>query len=213
MAGRKNQQLIVPESVHSPSGLKADGTPNVYWLHFKEKLENFQNVPLEQWKDEEILGYLLKRYRDHYNIDFSLSFSGPPTKCPEMYCIRRIKQVFNNDKAWILKEYIDWVFDSIIIPQKTKLESLAFFFSSKLCNKFKSIFRTKNKITRSTELPTNLLSEAVNLQLNLRTYGDLAFIRIAMDDKERDDFSVYQQLFQRLNGLGFDDSILMTLED
>lgn len=215
MARRKAKVVqLTPDKVRQPSGLKNDGTPNAYWRRFSERVYNFENVPLSDWKEEEVLGYLLKRYRDCYDIDFSLSYSGPPTKSPEMYCVRRMMTTVGTEKGWILKQYIDWVFDTIIIPQKTKIQGLAFFFTQRICNQFKVLFRKNNRITRTTELPTPYVNIAVELGLSVCTYGDLAFAKMALDQSpDRDDLSSYSALFNKLKGVGFDSAILNGLNE
>jgi hypothetical protein len=223
MARRKARVIqLTPDTVRQPSGLKADGTPNAYWRRFEKRLQEFEDVPLEEWKEEQVLGYLLKRYRENYGIDFSLSYSNPPTKCPEMYCVRRMLTAIgaydgsapNKIKAHVIKQYIDWVFDTIISPQKTQIKNLAYFFTQNICNQFKAVYKKNKTITRSTELPGNYLDAAIALDVNVRTYGDLAFAKMAIDQApDRDDLSSYTQLFSRLRDIGFDDSILTRLEE
>lgn len=215
MARRKQKVIsLVPDTVNKPSGMKMDGTPNVYWRRFEERLKTFESIPVEEWKEEQVLAYLLKRYREHYGIDFSLSYSRPPTKCPEMYCIRRITTTLGTIKGPALKQYIDWVFDTIIKPQRTQVTTLAFFFTPGICNQFKAKYKKNNKITRSTELPSNYLDAAIALDVSVRTYGDLAFAKMAVDQApERDDLLSYTKLFSKLRDIGFDDSILLGLEE
>lgn len=202
------------KNIRKVSGLKSDGTPNAYWRRFKERLTNFESIPINEWAEEEMLGYLLKRFNDHYGIEFSLSYSGPPSKCPEMYCIRRIMENVGTKKGWIMKEYIDWVFDSIIIPQKTKVESLGYFFNQKICNRFKGVFRERQKITRSTALPNDFIIAAQNNGFDIQCYGDLAFMKMAVDnDPNRTDAFTIRTLLQQLESMGFNTAILNSLED
>ena len=215
MARRKPRTItLTPDSVRQPSGLKNDGTPNAYWRRFEKRLQEFESIPVNEWKEEQILGYLLKRYKDEYGIDFSLSYYGAPSKCPEMYCTRRTLTALGITDGTVVKQYIDWVFDSIIKPQRTQIKSLAFFFTQTICNQFKAKYKKNNKITRSTELPGHYLDAAIALGLSPRTYGDLAFAKMAVDQApDRDDLSSYTQLFNRLRAIGFDDSILLRLEE
>lgn len=204
-------QKTLVKNVRKVSGLKNDGTPNAYWRRFKKRLDDFESVPLEEWKAEEVLGYLLKRYRDHFQIDFSLSYSGPPTKCGEMYCTRRMMETIGTEKGWILKSYIDWVFDTVIIPQKMRIESLGFFFTPKLCNRFKAVFKDSQRITRTTLLPQSFVDVVEDVGVSAESYGDLAFIKMAFDnDPSREQLGM---LFERLESMGFNPAVLDSLED
>jgi len=197
--------------VRKLSGLKADGTPNAYWRRFKERLATFDQTPLDEWGEEQILGYLLKRLSDHYKIEFALSYQGAPTKSPEMYCVRRMMYFVGSQKGWIIKDYIDWVFDTIIAPQKTKVDTLAFFFTKKICQRYRGVFAERQKITRSTELPPNYKKEAEDANLFINTYGELAFAKMALDaDPERQDI---KNLFVHLEDLGFSTAILERLDE
>ena len=213
MARRKTSmmQTLVPDKVRKPSGLKVDGSPNSHWRKFAERLDNFEQVPLEDWKHEEILGYLLKRYRDHFKINFSLSYSGAPGKCGEMYCVNRMLNAIGTEKGWISKQYIDYVYDKIIIPQKVQVDSLGFFFTKKLCDQFRANFAKSQEITRSTELPPEYKGIADKLGVSVATYGDLAFARMALNDTNRDDLKEYSQLFVELEALGFYQRVLDSL--
>jgi hypothetical protein len=213
MAKRTNKKInFIPESISKPSGIKHDGTPNVAWRKFEEKIRSCDNTPLPDWESEHILGHILKRYAEHYGMEFSLSYSGPPTKCSEMFCVKRIMTTVGSQKGWILKDYIDWVFDKIIIPKKTAVTSLAFFFTKDIANQFKAEFKKRSTITKSTELPDNYLNLVTSLNLSACTYGDLAFIKMAVEnDPDRDDFAAYHELFKKLDENGFDISALQTL--
>jgi hypothetical protein len=195
------------------SGLNIDGTPNAYWRRFKERLDTYSDVPVADWKDEHFLGHIMKRYKDQMQIDFSLSYSGPPTKSKEIYCIRRMVAALGTENPHSIKEYIDWVFDAIIIPKKVVISSIAYFFTTNFILSFKAELRKRNRITRATVLPLEIQSLAVGLELDVKTYGDLAFAKAAIeDDPENEDLDVYSLLFVQLKEAGFDESVLSSLE-
>ncbi len=213
MARRKAVKTqLIPDSVTKPSGIKHDGTPNAHWRKFEQRLKAFADIPLSEWKEEEILGYLLKRYTEHYQIDWALSYSGPPSRCAEMYIVRRTMTAVGTQKASIMKQYIDWVFDKDIIPKRKQISSLAYFFAPGLCNQFRAEFRKNSTITRTTELPQDYATIVNGLQLSLNTYGDLAFARMAIQGQSDDTMAPYVLLFNQLRDLGFNESILETLE-
>jgi len=204
---------FVPDKIKKPSGLKNDGSPNVPWRKFKERIDNFESVPVDEWGDEEVLGYIAKRYKDHYEIDFGLSYSGPPSKCGEMFLIRRMKYKIGTEKGHILKDYINWVFDKILIPQKMSLTSLAFFFTEKIVQQYRAEFKKRHVITKSTELPNDFIDIASQLELPLNTYGDLYFVKAAIDqDPDREDFTIYKQFLSQIKDKGFNEEILKSLE-
>jgi len=195
------------------SGLKADGKPNAYWRRFKERLDNYADIPVKDWNEEHVLGHILKRYKDQVGMEFSLSYSGPPSKCKEIYCVRRMINFLGAEDGETLKKYIDWVFDTIIIPSNTTISSIAYFFTTNFVLKFKQQMRSESKITRTKKLPENIINLAVGLELDVETYGDLAFAKVAIEnDPKNEDLEVYFRLFTELKEIGFDETVLNSLE-
>jgi hypothetical protein len=195
------------------SGLKIDGTPNKAWTTFKERLDSYADIPLAKWTAEEALGHILKRYRDHMGVELSLSHSGPPTSCSEIYCVKRMILALGISEGQTVKDYIDFVFDKYIMPNKVTFSSIAYFFTTNFIFEFKKKFRKDNKITRSTEIPDRYKTVIASLSLDVKTYGDLAFAKVAIsDDPNNQDLAVYSQMFEELKGVGFDESVLGRLD-
>lgn len=188
------------------SGLKTDGSPNAHWRKFKERLDQHNSVPVENWTAENILGYLLSKYKTHYQVDWTLSYSGSPSKCAEMYAIRRMMAALSIDNEKI-KEYIDWVF-STIIKDGFQLKSIGLFFTPDVINRFKTQFKKSKRITRSTQLPSDL--ESITGML-IMTYGDLAFAKMAIESSP-EDYPEYAVMFEQLRANGFDETVLEFLE-
>ena len=210
-------QKLAPDSVKKPSGLKKDGTPNASWRKFSERLEEYDNSPIKEWKAENLLGYIFKRYSDHYETSFSLSYSGPPSKCSEIYCVKRMLFVLNGENIdmELSKSYVDWAFDKIIIPKKMEIQSLAFFFTAKLIREFKSQYKKLNKITRANPLPKYVEDLVTDCGLgdSIATYGDLAFAKKAIDSNpDNEGYQVYRDMFFLLKNKGFDINILQRLD-
>lgn len=206
MATRKKQKGKL-------SGLNADGTPNAYWRRFKERLDNYEETAIQDWKAEHILGHILKRYKDQMGVEYALSYSGPPTKCKEIYCTKRMLLALGTEDGQTAKNYVDWVFDTVIIPGKVAISSIAYFFTTSFILRFKAERRRKSQISRATELPPDIKSVVENLSLDVKTYGDLAFAKVAIDDDPgNEELSVYFRLFMDLKDKGFDESVLSTLE-
>jgi hypothetical protein len=197
--------------VRKTSGLRADGTPNAYWRRFKQRLESYEDISINKWDAECALGHILKRFKEHMGIEYTFSYSGPPSKCQEMFCVRRMISYLGADDGEIIKAYIDWVYDSIIISQKITIKSIAFFFSSNLIVNFKTEFKKKNKITRATKLPSNYEAIINEVGAEVYTYGDLSFAKQALNS-DPEDYEEYEILFVKLKSAGFDEGILDTLE-
>ena len=183
------------------SGLKQNGDPNAAWRKFKERLDSYDQVSTEYWTPENLLGHILKRYSSHYGFEYSLSYSGAPTKCKEIYCVKRlVAHMGAKEDFAVLKNYIDWVFDEIIKKDSSiVVNSLAFFFTINLIQRFKifTIAKSSKPIDRSTALPEEYLIPGFEVS----TYGDLAFAKIAADG---DPESEYVKLFQALQSKNFD---------
>lgn len=194
------------------SGLKQNGLPNAYWRKFKDRLDSYMDTPIEQWKEDHFLGHILNKYKAQMDAEYPLSYSGPPTKSKEIYCIRRMMLGLGTENPIIIKDYIDWVFETKITPQKLIISSIAFFFTTDFILKFKQFQRQKNKITRATELPENYKCLAASLDVEVNTYGDLAFAKVAIDnDPQNELYLPYQNLLSELSKLGFNEKMLQGL--
>ncbi len=216
MAPRKAKTIsLVPDKVKKPSGLKNDGTPNAPWRKFKDRLEKYGTVPITEWNAEHALAHIFNRYCSHFDVDFSLSYSGPPTKCSEIYCTKRMMTLLGgeNPNMKVVKDFIDWSFDSVIIPKKIQVESLAFFFSPKLVKEFKAKYKKSRQITRSTQLPQNVGSVSAGIGLDdIVTYGDLAFAKKAVESNpDNKAYRPYVELFEKISDI-FDINTLEYLE-
>lgn len=199
--------------VRKVSGLKEDGSPNSAWTKFKSKLSSYSYDEISEWKEYHFLGHILKRYKECMGIEFTLSYSGPPTKCSELFCVKRMISFLGVDDNQTIKDYIDFVFDQYIIPKKISLTSIAYFFTTNFIFEFKKKFRKESKITRSTELPPDFQKVVSGLNIDVSTYGDLAFAKIAVEnDPSNNELGIYTKMFDELKGIGFDDSILGRLD-
>jgi len=194
------------------TGLKQDGLPNAYWRRFKERLDAYHETPVEGWKDEHVLGHVLRRYRDHYGFEYALSYTGPPSKCKEMYTMRRVLLAIGAEQNMALaKKYVDWVYDKTIIPKNVEMKSLMFFLGGNLIYRFKMDTFKSRKITRATTLPKQYLDIAEGLDLSVTTYGELAFAKMAVDN-DPDSYTNYGMLFAKLKEAGFNEEVFNKME-
>ena len=199
--------------VRKIKGLKEDGSLSGPWLKFKKRLDLYDNVPIQNWDEYSFLGHILRRYKDYMGMAFSLSYSGAPSKCGEMYCTKRMVLSLGTEDPQTVKDYIDFVYDNYIIPGKVSISSLAYFFTTNFIFDFKKKFRKESKITRSTQLPPNCKGIVTDLGLDVSTYGDLAFAKLAIEnDPNNNDLAIYSKMFDTLKNIGFDDSVLGRLD-
>lgn len=183
-----------------PRGLKTDGTPNAHWQRFMARLN--ETVPLSDWENEQVLGYILKRYQDLTGEPWAFSFGSGPKTCPEMYCVNRMITALGTEDWVKVKKYVDFVYDRYIIPNKTNITSLAFFFTKKFIFDFKAECKKKNIISRSTKLPDEYKKIIDSLNVKASTYGDLIFAKMAVDSDPEDN-EEYIDLFKQLEQIGF----------
>jgi len=183
--------------------------PSKWWVNFFKKFDEIDNIPISKWKPVHQLSYLTQRYEEVYGKRFSFALTGTPSKCGEIYMIKKMMAVLGTSNQKTIKEYIDWVYDRKIIPQKRKIRSVGFFINSSFCNEFHLDRIEKNKITRNTALPKEYKSVVDTFGLGLDTFGDLAFAKQAIDE-EPDDKSrePYRKLFHELYRVGFQYNIL-----
>jgi hypothetical protein len=201
-------------AVDTRAGVNKDGLPNAFWRRFKKDLDKYADVPVKDWQEKQVLGHIMKRYKDLMGIDFSLSYVGAPGKSKEIFCIRKLMLNLGTEDGIMLKRYIDWVFDTIIVPKGVTLTSIAYFFVNEFILAFKKeLNKSKPKVTRATDLPDDIKTCAANLSLDIKTYGDLAFAKVALrEDPGNKDLEKYFDLFVELRRYGFDDSVLGSLE-
>lgn len=206
MAARKKTTAV--------RGINLDGSISKPWQKFKTKLEKYNDTPIQNWKSENFLGHIFKRYSEHTKSDFPLSYSGAPSKCKELYCVNRMVNTLSSNNNQIVKDYIDFVFDEFIIKKSMEIKSLAFFFTDNFIFKFKETVRKSQRITRATTLPNQYDEIIKSLDLSLSTYGDLAFAKLALDQQpDSEGLKHYKLLFSQLENMGLDIESLTELEN
>jgi hypothetical protein len=206
MAERK----VTPRKI---KGLNQDGSPNASWRKFKIRLDNYTDTPEDEWDEYYFLGHILKRYKDYMGTEFPLSYKSAPSKSQELYCVKRMIATLSVQDKQTIKNYIDFVYDTYILPKKVAVTSLAYFFTVNFIFDFKSKYRKDTKITRNTQLPPNCKEVINNLSLDVCTYGDLAFAKLALDnDPKNDALEVYSKMFEELKNTGFDTGVLERLD-
>lgn len=182
------------------------------WQKFLAKFEEINNLPVEQWKEAHLLGYFCKRYETLYEQKYALSFKGAPSRCTEIYMIKRTMAMLDTTDPEVVKHYIDWIFDQKIIPNKMRIRTIGFLTTPGFGNVYNQYRSKKEKITKSTELPQQYKAIVDELNVDASTYGDLAFIRMALEKSSNtSSMEPYLVLFNRLKELNFKPETLDSL--
>lgn len=182
------------------------------WQKFLTKFNEIEIVKISQWKEVHLLAYFCKRYESLYGKKFALSFKGAPSKCNEIYIIKQMIFMLNSINMKTLRMYIDWVFDNKIIPSNLKIRSIGILLTPGFGNEYNLYAEAKSKIVKTTELPVEYKQIANTLQLQVSTYGDLAFIKLALEASPNSESRApYKVLFNNLMAIGFEPSVLNNL--
>jgi hypothetical protein len=182
------------------------------WHTFFGKFKDIEDLKPAQWKQVHLLAHIDKRFRDHYNKNFSYVYNKTPSKCTEMFMVKRMCAMLSTTDMSIAKDYIDWVFDKKIIPQKKKIRTLAFFCVAGLGNEYYMYKRQESEITRDKPLPESYKKVASNCTLpvdvSIETYGHLAFMLMAYKGSRGESKQQYELFFNKLRDLGFKEDII-----
>lgn len=182
------------------------------WQKFLAKFDEINTLTIDKWKEPHLLGYFCQRYQKCYEQKFALSFRGAPSKCNEIYMMKKTMAMLDTTNIETVRDYIDWVFDVKIIPNQIKIRSIGFLTTPGFGNEFNQYRKKKQKIVKSTELPTKYQSIINDLDLQANTYGDLAFIKMALDQSPNSvAMEPYKLLFTKLVALDFETEVLNTL--
>ena len=183
------------------------------WQKFFKKFAQVDELPNSEWKPVHQLAHFSRRYRDHFSKRFSFSVRGAPSKCAEVYMIKRISAMLGTTNQRIIRNYVDWVFDNKIIKGNKKIRALGFLANAQFCNEFHLAMVAAQKIGRATELPSEYIVVVDRLDVPANTFGDLAFAKNAMDnDPMHESVKVYHQLFRELYKVGFEFEMIKDLK-
>jgi hypothetical protein len=177
--------------------------PNEKYAKFFATFNEIDTLEVSQWKTSHLIGYFCRKYKQHYNIDFSFKFnSSSPSKCFEVFQIKRLAMLLSKDPV-ILKEYIDWVFRTKVPQAKRRLTSISFLTNEGTVSYYKMQFLFNNqasngKINRATPLPANYSEVFGVAGITANNYGDLAFmLQMEMTPE-------LESVIAKLEELGFD---------
>jgi len=183
------------------------------WENFFKKMNSYKDLPVEEWKEYQILGYLVSRLELHLQRKFAFSLTGQPSKCKEIFFIKKMIYSLDTKDAETVKQYIDWVFDKKIIPGKVKIRTLAYFHNSSFTNQFLDEIKKSKQITRTTPLPEEYKTIVDFFKAPAETFGDLAFVKKVIESNPNDEDSlIFKKMFSNLISIGFKEDSLKDLK-
>lgn len=195
------------------SAVNKDGTMSKWWINFFEKLRTYDSIPMNKWNEVQILGYICNKFEQTYGESFSFSMKGAPSKCSELYLIKQMIFMLGSSNPKYIVGFIDWIFENKIITRKTKVISMGYFTTAAFCNEYKLYHKKAAKITRSTQLPKEYIDAASESNIDISTYGDLAFVKMAVEEaSDPEDVQIYADFLNLLERMCFDLKVLDNLD-
>lgn len=174
-----------------------------YWKKFFACIAELNTLPVANWKVAHLILYFAQKYQAYYGIEYTFAFNGPPSQSSEVKLLGRLSNMLTKDPV-LLKDYIDWYFETEIVKRKRKINSIAALAQIKSINDYKFnrlLSIKKTNIDRSTLLPPNYVNIINKHGLDIKDYGELAFLK-CMDEKK------YDVVFDALKIEGLDISAL-----
>lgn len=155
--------------------------PNDKYVKYFNRFKEIETLDISNWKTVHLLSYFCKKYKEMLGEDYSWKFNNEnPTKCFEVWQMNTLSSKLSSNPK-ILKDYIDWAFDTLVKDKKYRPRSISFLTKEEAVVPYKMnvLFAGQNNTTvsRSTLLPPNYkdtLEKMANISIN--TYGELAFI-------------------------------------
>lgn len=153
--------------------------PNKNYEKFFSKFIEIDTLPVEKWKPVHLIAFFTRKYFEQYKVKYKFKFnSQAPSKCFEVFQIKKLASMLSSDPE-ILKDYIDWVYETRVIKAKRRLTSISFMTVEGIVNEYKFkvlLAQPDNKIDRTTPLPDKYKNIFVDKGFDVSTYGDVAFL-------------------------------------
>jgi hypothetical protein len=191
------------------TNIELSSVPNDRYRKLFDKFKEIDTLPVVEWRYQHLLGYFCRKYKETYNINYAWKFNNPaPSKCFEVWQINVLSSKLSSQPK-ILKEYIDWAFETIVPRAKRRLTSISFMTKDEVVSDYKMNVLWAGQsgsgtVDRSTPLPDNYVSILKKQYLeHICTYGDLAFLA-QMNPMSVDILSVFIELEE----LGLDRDVL-----
>lgn len=188
------------------TGGELSEVPNQNYKKFFDKFAEINKIDVKDWKTVHVLSYFCKKYKETYNVDYKFKFNSPsPSKCFEVFQVKKLASILTS-KPELLKSYIDWVYECKVIKAKRKITSISFMTNEGIVNDFKMnhlLSNNNSNFDRSTILPEKYVKALKDFNLDINTYGELAFLSQMTEMP----FEIIGA-FQKLEELGFDKNVL-----
>lgn len=200
----QGDEKLTKEKVEETGG-ELTTVPNDKYAKFFAKFQEIDTLPTDQWKLAHLIGYFCQKYQSTYGVPYSWKFNNPnPNKCFEVWQMNTlIAKLSSNPK--ILKEYIDWAFNTLVPQAKRRLTSISFMTKDEVVNPYKInvLLNKRPSVDRASYLPEEYHKLLGQYFSTITTYGALAFaIQVEPRPAGLDD------ALERLTNAGFDLSIL-----
>jgi hypothetical protein len=138
-------------------------------------------LDVSNWKSLHLLSYFCRKYKSACGIDYVWKFNTPsPVRSFEMWQMNTLAAKLSANPK-ILKDYIDWAFDTLVKGKKYKPRSISFLTKEEVVIPYKMNVllagQRNSNVDRSASLPTiyqDILQQTAGITIS--TYGDLAFI-------------------------------------
>lgn len=181
--------------------------PSKHYAKFFERFSSIDVLPVEQWDLTLIIAYFCKRYKTYYKLDYTFRFNNTaPTKSYEVYNFKKLAAMLSSNPI-ILKDYIDYIFETKIIARKKRITSVAILTDANTINdyKFKKLLMGKEiSIDRVIVIPPIYMEILRKYECNFTNYGELSFAKRCVDAGD----DKYKEMLNELNKAGMDISIL-----
>lgn len=156
------------------------GAPNAKYEKFFEKFGEINSVDVNNWNVTHLVGYFCKKYHETYNVSYKFKFNSPsPTKCFEVFQMKKLSSLLTSQPK-LLKEYIDWIYETKVVKAKRRLTSISFMTHEGLILEYRNTVLMAGQkgeaLDRSKKLPDNFKAIFSKAGVNLSTYGELAFL-------------------------------------
>lgn len=186
--------------------------PSVFYTKFFNRFNEIDTVPIKDWEAVHLISYFCKKYEQHYGLKYTFKFNAAPSKSYEVMQIKRISNMMTSDPE-VLKNYIDHIFEEIVVQKKKRITSIALLSNTDIVNnyKFKYLFNKQGNdkminVDRSTILSEDILNTIRSYGVEeINTYGELAFAYASNNDK-------YKLAISAIIGEGFDVNILSKIK-
>lgn len=181
--------------------------PNKQYQKFFDKFSDIENIDVNEWKPVHVLSYFCKKYKEQYNVKYQFKFNSPtPSKCFEVFQIKKLASMLTANPK-LLKEYIDWIYETKVIKAKRRLTSISFMTNEGIVNEYKMnvllVGKRNLNVDRSTPLPDKFKIIFQSAGVTISSYGELAFLS-QMSEMSNELLSAFEKAEQE----GFDKEVL-----